>query len=181
MSYQITPEDVLKDLSGLDETVANYAAWKIDREQESFFEKMRTIHIRLIDLLDYDGQDTPKMTAKDLFALEREAYLFFSQCGGSTGWSVLMSAIKEYGHPESDIYNLKVSKQHIADLLQLLKVVIRGIGAIGRGDERSLIESVLNRLGGFNSLTSSMHQEDLIIQIREVAQEAIQRIDASEE
>ncbi len=181
VSYQITPEDVLKDLSGLDQTVATYAAWKIDREQESFFEKMRTIHIRLIDLLDYDGQDTPKMTAKDLFALEREAYLFFSQCGGSTGWSVLMSALKEYGNPASDIYNLKVSRQHLADLLQLLKIVIRGIGAAGKGEERALIESVANRLGDFSSLTSSMHQEDLIIQIREVADQAVQRLDSRKE
>ncbi|KPJ76572.1 MAG: hypothetical protein AMJ54_11190 [Deltaproteobacteria bacterium SG8_13] len=178
LSYQITPEDVLRDLSGLDQPVANYAAWKIDREQESFFEKMRTIHLRLIDLLEYEGQDTPKMTAKDLFALEREAYLFFSQCGGSTGWSVLMSALKEYGHPESDVYNRKASKQHLADLLQLLKIVVRGIGAVGGEDERVLIESVINRLPAFSTLTSSMHQEDLIIQIREIADEAIHRMSA---
>ena len=181
VSYQITPEDVLKDLSGLDQPVANYAAWKVDREQEPFYQKMRTIHRRLIDLLDSDDRDGQKMSAKDLFALEREAYLFFSQCGGSTGWSVLMSALKEYGHPGSDIYNLKASKRHFADLLQLLKIVIRGIGVVGGGDERVLIESVVNRLGQFSELAGTMHEEDLIIQIREVAEEAVLRMDAADQ
>ena len=92
-----------------------------------------------------------------------------------------MSALKEYGNPASDIYNLKVSGQHLADLLQLLKIVIRGIGATGKGEERGLIESVGNRLESFSSLASSMHQEDLIIQIREVANQAVQRLDSRKE
>ena len=176
VSYQITPEDVLTDKSGLDEPAANYAAWKIDREQESLFAKMRTIHLRLMEVLDQDGKEKRRMTAKDLFALEREAYLFFAQCGGSTGWSILMSALKEYGNPESNIYRLKASAHHLADLLQLLKIVIRGIGAIGAGDEGLLIESIKNRLGEFSALISTMHQEELLIQIREIADEAIMQI-----
>jgi hypothetical protein len=178
VSYQITPEDVLKDRAGLDQSVANYAAWKIDREQESLFAKMRTIHLRLIEILDHDGKEAPRITAKDLFALEREAYLFFSQCGGSTSWSVMMSALKEYGNPASEIYRLKTSRQHLADLLQLLKIAIRGIANIGGGDERVLIESVKNRLGAFGELISTMHQEDLLLQIREIADEAMLQLEA---
>lgn len=178
VSYQITPEDILVDASGLDQAVANYAAWKIDRDQELFFEKMRIIHLRLKELLDYEGKEAPKMTARDLFALEREAYLFFSQCGGSTSRSILLSALREYGNPQADIYRLKASQQHLADLFQLMKIVIRGVGAMGEGDERLLIEAIKNRLGEFNEFIQTMHQEELIVQIQEVANEAILQIDA---
>ena len=181
MSYQITPEDVLQDTAGLDQRVASYAAWKVDREQEAFYEKMRTIHRRLIELLDSDATDSHTMTANDLLALEREAYIFFSQCGGSTSWSVLISALKEYGNPESEIYRLKAGKTHLADLLQLLKIIIRGVAAVGGSEERALLESVKYRLEAFNELISTMHQEDLLLQIREVVDESILRTDARSE
>ena len=178
VSYQITPEDVLKDSSGLDQAVADYVAWKIERDQEPYFTKMRTIHLRLMELLDYDGKEPPLMTAKDLFALEREAYLFFAQSGGNTGWTILMSALKEYGNPDSEIYRLKDGKRHLADLLQLLKIVIRGVGSVGQGEERSLIESVINRLDAFSGQADTMHLEDLILQIREAADETVRQLDA---
>ena len=38
VSYQITPEDVLLVKEGIDQKITNYAAWKIDQNQEKFFE-----------------------------------------------------------------------------------------------------------------------------------------------
>jgi hypothetical protein len=75
VSYQITPEDILNDKTIVDQQVINYAAWKTDRGQELYFTKMKTIHRRLMELLDCEDDSAP-MTAKDLCSLEREAYIF---------------------------------------------------------------------------------------------------------
>jgi hypothetical protein len=167
VSYQITPEDVLLVDEGLDKNVANYTAWKIDKEQERFFEKIKTVHMRVAEALDSDDDDAQLMSSQDLLALEREAYLFLSLVGGNTARSVILSALKEYGYPESEIYQLKKSPSLMSDLLQLLKVAIRGWGRLGKSNESSSLDDIKGRLEVFVELTNSMHQEDLINQIRE--------------
>jgi hypothetical protein len=167
VSYQITPEDVLLVVNGLDERLTDYAAWKIDRKQDAFFEKVRTIHRRLLESLDDDEADKHVMGTQDLVFLEREVYIFFALVGGNTGRSLMMSALKEYGHPKSDIYQLKGSQKHMTDLLQLLKIVVRGIGRIGESDQTAVLDQVKAQLQVFLQMTESMHCEDLIHQIQE--------------
>ena len=87
-----------------------------------------------------------------------------------------MSALKEYGQPKSAIYQLKSGKKHFADLLQLLKIVIRGMGLVGEADEMVFLVFVKGQLDHFASLTSSLHEEDLILQIREALDDAGQKL-----
>lgn len=176
VSYQITPEDVLLVVNGLDERLTNYAAWKIDRKQDAFFEKIRTIHRRLLEALNDDEAEKNVMGTQDLLALEREVYIFFALVGGNTGRSLMMSALKEYGHPQSDIYQLKVSQAHMADLLQLLKIVVRGIGRIGDSDQSVVLDQVKGQLQVFLQMIKSLHGEDLIHQIQEHLDESIRKI-----
>lgn len=176
MSYQITPEDILKDKENINRRVADYAAWKVDRAQEQYFEKMRMIHARLLEQLDADENDSPKISCKELLSLEREAYIFLSLVGGNTARSVMMSALKEYGQPESIIYKLKSSKKHFADLLQLLKIVIRGMALVGEADEMVFLVFVKGQLDHFAGLTGSLHEEDLILQVRESLDDARQKL-----
>jgi hypothetical protein len=176
VSYQITPEDVLLVINGLDERLTNYAAWKIDRKQDAFFEKIRTIHRRLLEALDDDEAEKHVMGPQDLLALEREVYIFFALVGGNTGRSLMMSALKEYGHPQSDIYQLKGSPAHMADLLQLLKIVVRGIGRIGDDDQSVVLDQVKGQLQVFLQMIKSLHGEDLIHQIQEHLEESIRQI-----
>jgi hypothetical protein len=167
VSYQITPEDVLLPNTGIDQEITRYAAWKIDKNQDKFFKKIRTIHHRLLEALDADEEQEHLLGIQDLLALEREAYIFLALVGGNTGRSVLLSALKEYGSPESELYRLGESQQHMADLLQLLKVVIRGVGRIGDCNAVAFMDQIIDRLEVFSQLTHSLHEKDLINQLRE--------------
>ncbi len=166
VSYQITPEDVLLVDSGIDRKITGYAAWKIDKNQDKFFEKIRTIHRRLLETLDADEEQNHLIGVQDLLALEREAYIFLALVGGSTSRSVLLSALKEYGHPDSELYQLSKSPKHLADLLQLLKIVIRSVGRVGDSTEAVQIDHIIGRIDEISQLTNSLHEKDLIHQIR---------------
>ena len=167
VSYQITPEDVLLVDAGIDRKITRYAAWKIDNNQDKFFEKIRTIHRRLLETLAAEGEQDHLIGVQDLLELEREAYIFLALVGGTTSKSVLLSALKEYGYPDSDLYRLHKSPKHMADLLQLLKILIRSVGRAGDGTEAALIDQITGRLEVFSQLTNALHEKDLINQIRE--------------
>lgn len=179
VSYQITPEDVLLTDEGIDRKITSYAAWKIDNNQDKFFEKIRTIHHRLLEALDAEEEQKHLIGVQDLLALEREAYIFLALVGGTTSKSVLLSALKEYGHPDSDLYQLSQSPKHMADLLQLLKIVIRGVGRVGDSTEAVLIDHITGRLEVFSQLTTALHEKDLINQIKECADSVKQQFPAS--
>jgi len=166
VSYQITPEDVLMADKSLMRQITNYAAWKMDRNQEKFFEKIRTIHHRLLQNLDGENEDTRLLGIRELLVLEREAYIFFALVGGNTGRSVLLSALKEYGNPESEIYQMISSQMYLADLLQLLKIIVRGIGRHIDSTESDILGPVRTRLGLFSQMTSTIHEKDIIQQIQ---------------
>ena len=166
VSYQITPEDVLLVDAGIDRKITGYAAWKIDKNQDKFFEKIRTIHRRLLEALDSEEEQNHLIGVQDLLALEREAYIFLALVGGTTSKSVLVSALKEYGHPDSILYQLSKSPMHMADLLQLLKVVIRSVGWVGDSTEVAHIDHIIGRLEVISQLTNSLHEKDLINQIK---------------
>ena len=176
VSYQITPEDVLLTDAGIDRKITSYAAWKIDNNQDKFFEKIRTIHHRLLEALDAEEEQKHLIGVQDLLALEREAYIFLALVGGTTSKSVLLSALKEYGHPDSDLYQLSQSPKHMADLLQLLKVVIRSVGRVGDSTEAVLIDHLTGRLEVFSQLTNALHEKDLINQIKECADSVKQQL-----
>ena len=176
VSYQITPEDVLLVEKGIDQKITAYAAWKIDRNYDKFFEKIRTIHQRLLEALNSDEEQKRVIGIQELLALEREAYIFLALVGSNTGRSVLLSALKEYGYPDSELYQLKNSQRHMADLLQLLKVVIRGLGRVGGNKEALLVEHIFGGLEVFSQAISNLHEKDLINQIRECAHAAKQAL-----
>ncbi len=176
VSYQITPEDVLLTDAGIDRKITRYAAWKIDNNQDKFFEKIRTIHRRLLENLDAEEEQNHLIGVQDLLALEREAYIFLALVGGTTSRSVLLSALKEYGHPDSDLYQLSKSPKHMADLLQLLKVVIRSVGRVGDSNAAVFIDHIIGRLEVFSQLTQSLHETDLINQLKESADSAKQQL-----
>ncbi len=118
------------------------------------------------------------MDVQELLALEREGYIFMALVGGNTSRSILLSALKEYGHPESDLYQLSESQEHMADILQLLKVVIRGVGLVGDSNEVAFIDGIKGRLEVFSQLTHSLHETDLINQLKEAADSAIKKLTA---
>ena len=78
---------------------------------------------RLLEALNSDEDQKGLMDVRELLALERESYIFMALVGGNTSRSILVSALKEYGHAESDLYQLTKSQEHMVmrDFKLLLK------------------------------------------------------------
>jgi hypothetical protein len=102
-----------------------------------------------------------------LIAQEREAYIFLSLVGGNTARSVILSAVKEFGNMESEIYKLRKSQTHLADLLQLLKVAVRGLGRIGKSEDIYLLDHLKATAAELMGLGKAVYHEELIHQILE--------------
>jgi len=165
MDIEITPEEVLLVIEGLDPSVVNYASWKLDGEQKSFFEKFITIRKRLIDSLDVDSPDTHYLPIRFLLALEREIHIFLSLVGGSSAYTVVRAALNVYGDPASQVYLLKESRSHMTALLQHLAVLIRGFGRLGTQKDLELLNEVKNNEDGFYALGNDARHEALVRRI----------------
>ncbi|MCP4688799.1 MAG: hypothetical protein GY859_12160, partial [Desulfobacterales bacterium] len=76
VSYSITPEDVLKAWEGVNQEVIRYTSWRMDKNQDLFFKKVRTMHRRTMEGLDAREEEIGPMDVEYLIAQEREAYIF---------------------------------------------------------------------------------------------------------
>ncbi len=173
---EITPEDILFDQRGLDPDVVRYAAWRLDRDQEAFFDKVRTIHKALCEALDLGLTRRQHLAAKDLLSLEREVYIFFSMIDTLLGQSVLRSAVNEYGSPESDLYFLKESDRFMSHLIQNLRIAIRGLANIGTMESIPLLEAVKAREEVFQRLKKTKAHREQSRMISEWVDEAVKII-----
>jgi hypothetical protein len=142
---EITPEDVLKISKGLDTKMMAATSKLIETNQEKFFEKVKTIHRELIHALNPDRAEGEQMLFRDMFFLEREIYIFLSLVGGNTARALIGSAAQEYGDPKGKIYLLKEGKRFLPNLLQLLRIVSRGLGRVGGKKELSLLKKIRTR------------------------------------
>lgn len=139
---EITPEEVLKISKGLDTKMVAAASKLIDSNHEKFFEKVKLIHRELTQALDSGRTEGEQMHLRNMFLLEREVYIFLSLVGGNTARALIRSAAQVYGDPKGKIYLLKESKRFFPNLLQLLRIVSRGLGRIGGGKDLSLLENI---------------------------------------
>jgi hypothetical protein len=139
---EITPEEVLKISKGLDTKMVAAASKLIDSNHEKFFEKVKLIHRELTQALDSGRTKGEQMHLRDMFFLEREVYIFLSLVGGNTARALIRSAAQVYGDPKGKIYLLKESKRFFPNLLQLLRIVSRGLGRMGGGEDLNLLEKI---------------------------------------
>jgi hypothetical protein len=173
---EITPEDILFNQRGLDKEVARYAAWRMDRDQEAFFDKVRTIHQSLCEALEFGQTRKHRLTVKDLLGLEREVYIFLSMIETTVGRSVMRSAVTEYGSPESDLYFLKESDRFMSHLLQNLRIAIRGLANIGSMESIPSLEAVKTREEVFQRLKKTKAHRDQSRMISDWVDEAVKII-----
>jgi hypothetical protein len=173
---EITPEDILFNQRGLNKEVARYAAWRMDRDQEAFFDKVRTIHQGLCEALEFGMTRRHRLSAKDLLGLEREVYIFLSMIETTVGRSVLRSAVTEYGSPESDLYFLKESDRFMSHLLQNLRIAIRGMANVGNMENIPSLDAVKTREEVFQRLKKTKSHRDQSRLISEWVDEAVKII-----
>ena len=57
------------------------------------------------------------MPPRFLIALEREVHIFLALVGGNTAASILHSALKVFGNPESRFYTMEEGRQNLYGLL----------------------------------------------------------------
>jgi hypothetical protein len=173
---EITPEDILFNQRGLDKEVARYAAWRMDRDQETFFDKVRTIHQSLCEALEFGQTRKHRLTVKDLLGLEREVYIFLSMMETTVGRSVMRSAVTEYGSPESDLYFLKESDRFMSHLMQNLRIAIRGLANIGSMESIPSLEAVKTREEVFQRLKKTKAHRDQSRMISDWVDDAVKII-----
>ena len=103
---EITPEEVLLVREGLSPEAVKASGDAIDSQTDAFFQKIRTIHGKILNGLR-SGKDDGAVPLRFLLSLERECYIFLSLIGRPFGHAVLKSAVKTYGNPGSEIYTTK--------------------------------------------------------------------------
>jgi hypothetical protein len=173
---EITPEEVLLVEEGLDRDAADTASKIIDGNEEIFFEKIKTIHICLKQALGPGGLDSHPMPLRFLLALEREIYIFLSLVDGSVARSVIISALNEYGVPESEIYRLEKSRPNMLSLLQLLKVIVRARGRLNKVKDITSLDKIIQRDTDFLGLGKGMQHMDMVGRVIQWAMDSKEKI-----
>ncbi|MFH1983867.1 MAG: hypothetical protein ABIL58_18660 [Pseudomonadota bacterium] len=170
VDVEMTPEEVLQIDDSVDTAIAGYVAWKIDRDQKRFFEKIQTIHQLLIALLNAGDAEPTGMSPETLLELERESYLFLALVGGLTARSVILSAIKEYGDPESVLYQGPRKAVPLSVFMKNLRVAVRGLARVGKPEDISLLDLVHRHSDRLNALDASPKHHEQVKRILEWTQ-----------
>lgn len=176
VEIELTPEEVLLVEKGVKADLVNYAWNIIDTYQEVFLIKVVTVQKLIKNALQKDSKNKDKQSfpIRFLFGLEREIFSFFSLVKGVTSCAIMRIAMKEYGDPKSEIYNLYKSSFYLPTLFQHLRVVIRGFGRIGEESDIDQLHQVIGNKNEF--LAFDVKFTPVINKIIELAYESIDRI-----
>lgn len=139
---EITPEEVLLVRDGLSPEAVKAAGDVIDNLTDAFFQKIRTLHGKLLKGFQ-KGEEDAAMPLRFLLSLERECYIFLALIGRPPGHTVIKSAVKTYGNPGSEIYRKKRGKGFEEACLKHLRVAVRGLSRYE--DKNDLPLSMLTR------------------------------------
>jgi hypothetical protein len=177
IDIEITPEEVFLVREGLNREAAASALMCIDQDSAAWFEKIRSIHRKIIESLDFVGSTSEELGAKYLLSLEREVHIFVALLGGDIARSVLRSALNEYGNPDAEVYRQMDDSTRYESFLQHLKILFRAIGRAGDPSDLWLITQIAERREAFYALSQENRHAvivDRVIDWAEKAKETIQ-------
>jgi len=174
--YDITPEDIVLNRHNIDTMVAQYAAWRLEKDHEAFSTKVQTIHKKLTEGLHLGRTADQRLPAAVLLNLERELYIFLSLVACDTSKAILKSAAAEYGDPAAEIFHQKESQNCLGALMQNLRVALRGIGSIGGMAEIAVLERIKASEENFGRLKNDRHHRAQARLISEWVEEAVKLI-----
>jgi hypothetical protein len=175
-NYEITPEDVVLHRHAIDTVVAEYAAWRIEKDHEDFLTKFQTIHKKLTEGLTLEKPGPNRLPVAMILNIERELYIFLSLVECEVGKTVLRSAVGEYGSPEAVIFHQKQSENFLGGLLQNLRVSLRGLGSVGAAEDLSMLERVRTQEETFMRLKNDSQYRSQARMITEWVDEAVKFI-----
>jgi len=159
---EITPEEVLKVKSGLNEEVVEDTRRLLERERGDLFEKIKSIHQTLKDTLRNGRPEPGGLPGHYLISLEREIYIFLSLVGGETAGKVVRSSLKEYGDPNAEIYRLVQGPDDLKGILNLLQVTIRGLARFGQESDLPTFAMIRDKEAGFMSRSNDSRYEEQV-------------------
>ena len=142
---EITPEEVLMVREGLDPDRVAVAIEQVSMHQDKFYQKIRLVHEGFQQALNPRAVAEKTLPIRYLVTLEREAYIFLSLIGGSAGHKIIRDAIEEYSNPHARIYMLDKSSENIPAIMQLFKVLIRGLHRFNDIADLPLLQSVMGQ------------------------------------
>jgi hypothetical protein len=173
---EITPEDVLTNTKDLDVKLANVSSNLIDRNQEKFFKKFRTIHRQLTEALVRPPAGGAPLSLRDIFSLEKEVLIFLSLIRGNTARILIRNAAEVYGNPKQGIYWFGESERFLPSLLQLLKIVSRGLARLGESKDLNFLEQISAREEDFLQIAMKTGQQEHLKRAMECAKLSMERI-----
>jgi len=176
IDIEITPEEVFLVKEGLNREAATAGLMLVDAENEALFEKIRTIHRKIVIALDSGYKSTDDMNLKYLLSLEREIHIFVALLGGDVARSILRSAINEYGNPDAEIYRLADDPATIEAFLQHLKVLVRGLGRSGEASDAWVIDNVVDRREDFFNFSKENRHVALVNRVLEWAERSKEEV-----
>jgi hypothetical protein len=158
---EITPEEVLLVREGLSPEAVKAAGDVIDVRTDAFFQKIRTIHGKLLKGFQ-KGEEDDAMPLRFLLSLERECYIFLSLIGRPPGHTVIKSAVKTYGNPGSEIYRKKREKGFEEACLKHLRVAVRGLSRYEDTNDLPLLTQVRNMEQDFLTISKDKAYRDSV-------------------
>ena len=176
VDIEMTPEEVLNVRNGLDKDVVNYAQFRLDTVETRFATKVRTIHEKLIALLEYPAPAKEELTIRHLLLLEREIFIFLSLLSGKTAYQILVSALNEYGNPNTGIYRYARATTYLPVFLQQLKIIARGVGRIGTRDDIEVLRKIRYHGLQLEELYGSRENQNAIVRTMQGIDNAMRTI-----
>jgi hypothetical protein len=89
-------------------------------------------------------------------------FIFLSLIQGSTARSVLRSALKEYGTPESFVYINRKGENQIRTILNHFRIIVRAAGRLEDKEALLLLTEISKRENFFLSLGKGRHYDELV-------------------
>jgi hypothetical protein len=173
IDLQRTAEHVLDQTIDENSAARQYVVWRLNTDNIRIVTKFKTIHMALAKALQAtkNEQAEPQET-QYLFALEREVLIFMSLAGSMTARGYLHHALLQYGDSAADIYQNDYIEHYLSQLINHLRIVIRGFGCLGQLDDISVLKVLKSHVEPLSALANHPAQALAV-------QRAFQWVDAS--
>ena len=140
IDLQRTPEHVLDQAMDENTSAKRYIVWRLNTDNIRIVTKFKTIHMALIKAIKAANEmEAEPQETQYLFALEREVLIFMSLAGSMTARGYLHHALLEYGDSSSEIYQYAYIGHYLSQLINHLRIVIRGFGCLGELDDIAVL------------------------------------------
>lgn len=170
LDIEMTPEEVLLVVNGLNQTVCEMVVKMIEKDQEKIIQKIESIHELLEEAIHNGTAGNKNMSYRFLLALEREALIFLALVGGRVSRTIIRSAILKYGKTNNPIYQNHSNPMIPVLLVQHLRVIVRCLNRMAEREDYSLMEAIQEQEDAFKRLSKGPVHEDKVRRLMEWVQ-----------